>query len=58
MYKDTLDALLDLTSNAVDRHGDLLVPFIQSTSSEISTVEAEVLEDLLGKKTGSVRRIR
>ena len=58
VYKDTLDPLLDLTSNAVDRHGDLLVPFIQSTSSEISTVEAEVLEDLLGKKTGSVRRIR
>ena len=52
VYEDSPDALLDLAENAVDRHGDLFVPFIQSTGSEISTVEAEVLEELLGKKPG------
>jgi hypothetical protein len=50
VYDDAPDALIDLAYNAVERHGELFVPFIQSTSSEISTVEADVLEDMLGQR--------
>ncbi|MBT3941338.1 MAG: amidohydrolase family protein [Chloroflexi bacterium] len=50
VYDDASDALIELAYNAVDRHGELFVPFIQSTSSEISTVEAEVLVEMLGKR--------
>ncbi len=48
VYNDAPAALIDLAYNTVERHGILFVPFIQSTSSEISTVEAEVLEEMLG----------
>ncbi|MBT3941339.1 MAG: amidohydrolase family protein [Chloroflexi bacterium] len=47
VFENAPAALIDLAYNAVDRHGSLFVPFIQSSASESATVEAAVLEQML-----------
>lgn len=44
--------LIDVAYETKERYGSLFVPFIQSTSREISTVEAEILEAMLSIRPG------
>lgn len=46
-FESSPSALIDLAYHAMDRHGDLFVPFIQTVGDNISTVEADVLEQML-----------
>ena len=46
-YQNAPAALVDLAYNAVERHGPLFIPFIQSTNSQTSGVEGEVLQQML-----------
>jgi hypothetical protein len=46
-YQNAPAALVDLAYNAVERHGLLVVPYIQSTNSQTSGVEGEVLQQML-----------
>ncbi len=47
VYQDAPDTLVDLAYNAVERHGTLFIPFIQSTNSETSGVDGAVLQKML-----------
>jgi hypothetical protein len=46
-YQDSPSALIDLAYNAVERHGSLFIPYIQSTNSTTSGVNGEVLQQML-----------
>lgn len=52
VFPESPGPLIDVAQQTKLRHGSLFTPFIQSTSQEISTVEAEILEQMLALVPG------
>jgi hypothetical protein len=52
VFPDNPGPLVEVAYKTQQAHGSLFVPFIQASASEVSTVEADVLEEMLALRPG------